>query len=148
MLDKLEYTACHIVQIFLLHIPHISPLFARQLPIVGLSILVKLYRIRLGKAICILHRSAYPDGQGTSSIFSHKVRKNLLLFPLDRLDFCRCHFAAENGEQDLTTLPPAFVRSILTAKPSALLRRLSVGFAVALPPRHRPLPKNRIRANA
>ena len=47
--------------------------------------------------------------------------------PLDRLDFCRCHFAAENGEQDLTILPPAFVRSILTAKPSALLRRLLVG---------------------
>ena len=67
--------------------------------------------------------------------------------PLDRLDFCRCHFAAENGEQDLTNLPPAFVRSILTAKPSALVRRLSVGFAVALPPRPRPLPKNRIRAN-
>jgi len=34
------------------------------------------------------------------------------------------------------------------AKPSALVRRLSVGFAVALPPRPRPLPKNRIRANA
>ena len=67
--------------------------------------------------------------------------------PLDRLDFYRCHFAAENGEQDLTTLSPAFVRSILTAKPSALLRRLSVGFAVALPPRPRPLPKNRINLN-
>ena len=74
--------------------------------------------------------------------------KKYPLLPLDCLDFCRCHFAAENGEQDLTTLPPAFVRSILTAKPSALVRRLSVGFAVALPPRPRPLPKNRIRAGA
>ena len=45
-------------------------------------------------------------------------------------------------------IPPAFVRFILTAKPSALLRRLTVGFAVALPPHPRPLPKNRIRASA
>jgi len=30
---------------------------------------------------------------------------------------------------------PVFVRSILTAKPSALVWRLLVGFAVALPPR-------------
>ena len=58
-----------------------------------------------------------------SSIFS-RARKNLHSYPLDRLDFCRCHFAAENGEQDLTILPPAFVRFILTAKPSALVRRL------------------------
>ena len=55
--------------------------------------------------------------------------------PLDRLDFCRCHFAVENREQDLTILPSAFGHFILKAKPSALLRRLSVGFAVALPPR-------------
>ena len=34
----------------------------------------------------------------------------------------------------MTILPPAFVRFILTAKPSALVRRLPVGFAVALPP--------------
>ena len=33
MLDKLEYIVCHIVQIFLLHIPHISPLFVYRLPI-------------------------------------------------------------------------------------------------------------------
>ena len=48
----------------------------------------------------------------------------------------------------MTILPPAFVRFILTAKPSALLWRLPVGFAVALPPRPRPLSKNRIRAGA
>ena len=83
---------------------------------------------------------------GTSSIFCSA--KNLHSEPLDRLDFCRCHFAAENGEQDLTTLPPAFGSFILTAKPSALVRLLTVGFAVALPLRPRPLPKNRIRANA
>jgi len=35
----------------------------------------------------------------------------------------------------LTTLPTAFVRFILTAKHSALLRRLTVGFAVTLHPR-------------
>lgn len=93
-------------------------------------------------------RSAYPDRQGTSSIFSQSARKNLHPYPLDRLDFCRCHFAAENGEQDFATLPPAFVRFILTAKPSALVRLLLVGFAVALSPRPRPPPKNRIRANA
>jgi len=77
-------------------------------------------------------RSAYPDRQGTSSIFSQKARKNLHSQTLDRLDFCRCHFAAENGEQDFTTLPPACVRSSLTAKPSALVRLL-VGFAEVCP---------------
>lgn len=91
-------------------------------------------------------RSDYPDRQGRVVFF--RGREKISTLTLDRLDFCRCHFAAENGEQDLTILPPVFVCFILTAKPSALVRRLPVGFAVALPPRPRPLPKNRIRANA
>jgi hypothetical protein len=33
--------------------------------------------------------------------------------PLDSRDFLPWHFAAENGEQDFTTLFPAFVRFIL-----------------------------------
>jgi len=39
---------------------------------------------------------------------------------------------------------PRFRPLHFTAKPSALVRRLLVGFAVALPPRPRPPPKNRM----
>ncbi len=45
------------------------------------------------------------------SIAQLPAENNSRSMSLDRLDFCRCHFAAENGEQDLTTLPRPLPRN-------------------------------------
>lgn len=88
-------------------------------------------------------RSAYPDRQGTSSIFPQRARKNLHSFHLDSLDFCRGHYADVNGEQDKKQSCPRLRPLHYAAKPSPLLRRLSLAYA-GLCPAPRPRPKNKI----
>lgn len=52
--------------------------------------------------------------------------------PLDRLDFCRRHFAAENGGQDFTILHR--FRPLHTNGKTVRTTSAAAGFAAALPP--------------
>ena len=81
-------------------------------------------------------------------VFFRKVREKIsTLKPLTVWIFAVTISPPKTGNR-IKKSCPAFVRFILTAKPSTLLRRLSVGYAVALPPRPRPLPKNRMECYA
>ena len=60
-----------------------------------------LYILQISKTINFLKSIAYLSNESKPPFYVQLSRPSR-----DEKYFCRCHFAAENGEQDLTILPP------------------------------------------
>lgn len=81
-------------------------------------------------------------------VFFRKGREKIsTLNPLTAWIFAAAISPPKTGNRIFPILPRRFRPLHFTAKPSALLRRLSLGFAGLRAPRPRPLPKNRMLRN-
>lgn len=121
--------------------------FLRKLRFIGLH-WGKLYHTQLRKTIPVL--PSVPTIQTVKGrvVFFRKVREKIsTLKPLTVWIFAVAISPPKTGNRIKKSCPVS-VRFILTAKPSTLLLRLSVGYAVALPPRPRSLPRNRMECYA
>ena len=82
-------------------------------------------------------------------VFFRKGREKIsTLNPLTVWIFAVAISLPKTGNRIFQILPRRFRLLHFTAKPSALLRRLSLGYAGLRAPRPRPLPKNRMECYA